>query len=1209
MIRILITIIFILVHSIGFSQMFKDPKNIFPYAPETSSLVKYQETPVSNYTGVPNISIPIYTVKSGSLEIPITLNYHSGGILVSEIAGPTGLGWSINTITPITRKINGYTDENGVMEHDDNIEGFLNSGIDNQQLRLIMANNGGYNASISDLMSDEFSLSIDKFFGSFFYNPKNKKLITFPMSDLKIDYYTKIFGSNKKQIDTINVTTGTGLKYTFGGDGTETFTYTGDMLGSNYFGATTWKIKKIKSTDNSSINFSYTTNDILKKELAPQSKSIPYSSKSFTTGCNTPDPYNPGATIPSRDIQYSMTESLLNKIETQDAVINFVYSGRLDFNDLKKLDKIVIKDKSGKTISEKKFNYGYFEAITEASGASDYTEDPTKRLKLLSYEECDREGKCIATKFEYYEDKKMAQRLSYSTDHWGYFNGTVNNYGFPNVPIIYLNTLTMGAILGFVDDLGSNYIRKANKDVNPEYVKTYSLKSIIYPEGGKNEYIYEPNTASSLLYQPIEEHYFLTKRKNLQKSSSFKVSGYAEGPNLITDDPAAPTTSDGMGTKTYVWEVDLTNYYKNGSLNIYYSSNFKSSTFSNFLSESSIKAELSLFYYENGVKKYIFMDSPMGDGQSINLHQFNNSNIPNLKVYAQIKHIYWGGLSWGSNLTDNKIFFYSQINFNWDEINPEVNQPIITGGGIRIKEIKQYDNNGLYKYSTKYAYTKDNNPQLSSGILFNIPMYTRTNRIGEIRSYNCSSGGSGVTKLIQDATFISITPVTSGMRTQGKTIGYTNVEVVKIDAANNINGKEIFQYYTEPPFGTGNNSLASVESTSARYEFMETRDWRNGELLKYIALNSNNDTVKTVKRNFYLAGPPKATSDYYQERNVKMLLYNLISPIDYQPGGTPLRNVFSGASMMDPNVSINGIFPSAIGLNTTTQPGYFPIFIRHNDSFLLNKEITTDYFDGGKKKSITTEYFYDEPLFPTRLTAKKVSFSNGKKINKTIKYAHNKGNQLMIDKNMIEIPLEIETTQTINATSKILSKEETIYPVSLPTAQAQNMLVPLSIKSYDILNGGSYNEVSYDKYDEKGNIVQYTTKEGIPVSIVWGYNKTQPIAKIEGVTYDQVIATNSVSNIVSKSDEDAADSSNEELFLEALNYFRKQPEFLGKQITTFTYDPLIGMTSITPPSGIRKVYTYDAANRLNEVKIREKDSTTGAFILKTIKQFKYNHKK
>ena len=1188
--KIFSIILIIIIYNIGNSQIFKDPKNIFPYAPETSSLVKYQETPVSNYTGVPNISIPVYTAKSGNIEVPITLSYHSGGILVSEIASSVGLGWSISTVAPITRKVNGYTDENGVMENNDNIEGFLNSDIDNRQLRLNLATNGLSNASIADLMSDEFSISVDNFSGNFLYNPQNKKIVTFPMSDLKFDYYTKILSSTKKQIDTINVTATNGTKYTFGGDGVETFAYTGSIQASNYFGANAWKIKKIKGRDNNEIIFSYLTNTIFKKDLAPQTRSIPYTNYVFTTGCGI-NSSTPSPQVPEYETQYTTREALLEKIETSDANITFIYSNRLDFNDLKKLDKIIIKNKSGELISEKRFYYDYFQSLADPSGAVDATEDLTKRLKLLSYDECDRNNKCVTTSFQYYEDNKMSQRLSYATDHWGYFNNKFNNYGYPDVPIKYLGT-SNNTVNGYTSDLGVAIARVADKSVNSEYVKTYSLKSITYPEGGKNEFIYEPNTASTLLYQPQSEHYFLEQNNLVTRNESFSVSGYVEKENMYVGSPSQPTLSD-ANSKTYIKEIDLSGYNKQYKLTLTQSSNFRASTFSNFLNDSYLYAELSISYYENGIKKYWFKDAPLNGTVITNYNSSNNSAFPNTKIYVEIKHVYWGGL--GNNISDYLIPFSSQVNIEWQEVGSSSNaEPNITGGGIRIKEIKQYDNNGQYKYSTKYSYTKEGNNQLSSGVLFNIPMYTKNTRIGEIRSGTCSdNSGVGIVKTVQDAIELSVKPVIAGMRTQGQTIGYTNVEVIKTDASNNIKGREIFQYFVEPPLQTGDNFLAITESTSARYEFMESRDWRNGQLLKYVALNNSNDTVKVTKREFYFSGPPSASPNYHQERNIKMLLYNLISPIDYVAGGTALRNTSEGASSMDPTVYINGIYPSYIGLNTNISPGYFPVFVKHNDAFLLKQELTTDYFSNGRKKASITEYFYDEPLYPTQLTSKKESLEEGKSMNTEYSYAYEKGNQKLIDANMTGIPLETTITQTIGSTSKILSKTETRYDNSAH-------LFPTSVKSYDLQTPTtSYTEVTYDQYDSRGNLQQYTTKDGVPVAIVWGYNQTQPIAKIEGATYAQVSSLASAIITASNTDASATVNNDESALLAALDSFRNNSALSGYQISTYSYDPLIGVRSITPPSGIREYYIYDSANRLEKVV----DSNGNI-----LKEYKYNYK-
>ncbi|BAP31520.1 uncharacterized protein CHSO_2483 [Chryseobacterium sp. StRB126] len=65
--------------------------------------------------------------------------------------------------------------------------------------------------------------------------------------------------------------------------------------------------------------------------------------------------------------------------------------------------------------------------------------------------------------------------------------------------------------------------------------------------------------------------------------------------------------------------------------------------------------------------------------------------------------------------------------------------------------------------------------------------------------------------------------------------------------------------------------------------------------------------------------------------------------------------------------------------------------------------------------------------------------------------------------------------------------------------------------------------------------------------------------------------------------------------------FRNNSVLSGYQTTTYSYDPLIGVRSITPPSGIREVYLYDTAGRLKEV--REHNNTG-----KLLKEFNYHYK-
>lgn len=157
----------------------------------------------------------------------------------------------------------------------------------------------------------------------------------------------------------------------------------------------------------------------------------------------------------------------------------------------------------------------------------------------------------------------------------------------------------------------------------------------------------------------------------------------------------------------------------------------------------------------------------------------------------------------------------------------------------------------------------------------------------------------------------------------------------------------------------------------------------------------------------------------------------------------------------------------------------------------------------------------------------------------------------------------------------------------------------------------------FDRYDSKGNLLQ-TTKDGFSTTYIYGYNQLYPIAKIEGTTYEQLMTALGVSSptnnssylsldIVTKSNADTNENSENDL-IAALDSLRKHPNLANFRVTTYTYNPLIGITSVTPPSGMREVYTYEAVtNKLKEVKRMEKDAG-GNDVYRTLKEYEYHYK-
>src|SRR6187401_2627194 len=63
--------------------------------PDVVAFVKNGLTPVTLYTGMPNISIPITELKSAKLRLPIVLSYNYSGYQPNQDASWAGMGWNV----------------------------------------------------------------------------------------------------------------------------------------------------------------------------------------------------------------------------------------------------------------------------------------------------------------------------------------------------------------------------------------------------------------------------------------------------------------------------------------------------------------------------------------------------------------------------------------------------------------------------------------------------------------------------------------------------------------------------------------------------------------------------------------------------------------------------------------------------------------------------------------------------------------------------------------------------------------------------------------------------------------------------------------------------------------------------------------------------------------------------------------------------------
>lgn len=110
--------------------------------------------------------------------------------------------------------------------------------------------------------------------------------------------------------------------------------------------------------------------------------------------------------------------------------------------------------------------------------------------------------------------------------------------------------------------------------------------------------------------------------------------------------------------------------------------------------------------------------------------------------------------------------------------------------------------------------------------------------------------------------------------------------------------------------------------------------------------------------------------------------------------------------------------------------------------------------------------------------------------------------------------------------------------------------------------------------DEKGNVLEVVSQDGIYSSFIYGYGARYPICELNNVSYTELTAAAATLNI---SLPNLINSNSDSLIKTQTNQLRSH--LSNGQITSYTYAPLVGVTSIIDVRGIETSYEYDDFNR------------------------------
>ncbi len=477
-------------------------------SPTAASLGKFGDVPVSLYTGVPDISIPLFTAKGKTLELPIVLRYHAGGIRVQEIGGWAGIGWTLDAGGTITRTVRGLADEAA--------GGYYNTG------------NAWYNSAnwpnpstttIDLITSEQLDGEPDQFFfsfagrsGQFVMGPTStsaslKEYRAIPYQDLLIQpgpnfsYWT--------------ITTEDGTRYTFAATETNTdynITYPSTLVPAHYGDSyvSAWHLTEIRSPGGDVITLAYTPYTA-RHRIATYREEF--------SQIVTP-PGQPQCAPNYADVvnEYEVSAQRLTSITTAAHTITFSTTLRTDaLNPITnaqqepRLDLITVATPGGTVLRRFQFEHDY----------------STARLTLKNVYEQDRNGVSLPPYTFTYSGPTLPAISSYSVDHWGYYNGKSNSSYVP-----WAITPSGAALPG------------ADRSPDSTFMKAGVLTRITYPTGGYNEFTYQAND-----YGGVGSSDVLPKDYGPQQDSSARSTTGFQGP--------VSTSFTVGGTETIIATVDV----------------------------------------------------------------------------------------------------------------------------------------------------------------------------------------------------------------------------------------------------------------------------------------------------------------------------------------------------------------------------------------------------------------------------------------------------------------------------------------------------------------------------------------------------------------------------------------------------------------------------------------------------------------------------
>lgn len=1040
------------------------PYNVLVNSPNTASLGVYGDIPVGNYTGTPNIDIPIFEINLNGMKIPISISYHASGIRVQQEASSIGLGWALNAGGQIIKNIRDEEDHEVTMLDEGVVHGYYNAkALFNQYIDegspfpdLTVTGDSAIDVvecvnfintmlgsdTEPDLYSYNFCGHIGKMItGAEEYQPvghgdAKKGLLLSPKEYLDFSfknnswvakditgytYYFKTFETTAMEFGSYGSLPNEFLNSTFSMSSHESIKSTIRNQGNGIFFVSAWLLDSIVSPYNSKVSFEYV------KEFVEMPLSMTENANYLTgvTGV-APAEYHPDL-YPKRTYIMSFStilQTVLKKITWDGGEIIFNTTGRNDListgtNVVQKISGIQVYNKGGVLIRDFVLEHTYHGNQSSLSPGYEH------RLLLTKI----TENKSDATYSFAYNMGALPSKNSLNTDIWGFYNGHKGIPSFLNSEY-KLYTVPSAKIK---NDLTGGYISitGTNKNVDPLSLLHGMLETITYPTGGKSFFEFEPHRVSD-------------PQKIIPTPNEYLNYEYQDVAGISYSLSATPHN---RYVSTLYFPFELNENCSHARLLINHSPLLLEPHPDFDLYEPFLR--ISIQKLENGVYNNIpfNLDGPVPrqiTGYDVEI--FPNGNTETLGITAALtSDQYRLAVTKDDFISEN--FFFSVGLKVYMKVESEEEENTNMVGGVRIRKITHIIDDKTE--TTEYKYLSADGSK-SSGRLMSTPLFFAY----IVQRVESRSPVTVDYRLERHYVRFSSNPFqVQAYTAQGSHVGYDDVQVY-------MHKEEGYVNYSYKNFAGITQTLNHIKLPIIEPAF-------NGLLTRISYYNAD---LELVKKETYTYDHLMGERKYY-------------------------------AFAKDKEQLLGNDFWNPLDLHNAIICYNIPSFITR-----LNEKRTADYFSTGTGIVETISYIYDSNYF-LPISTQTIS-SQVKNIKEITKYPFDYSDAVnveMVGKSLLGLPIEKISLvdDKVVASNKMVYKDtlNMYLPVKIFAFRSN---VPVNISNYE---SGYVEEVILSNYNKKGKPGLVKKFDNTKIIHLWGYQNQYLITKAENASYTDIACT------------------------------------------------------------------------------------------------------